>query len=80
MPDLRTRLDEHEIVLPRFFGALLFCDFPLVAEIGFVAYKDYDYVVASFAANVVNPFSRLIEGFGICYVVDYYGYAGVADV
>ena len=63
---LRTRLHKHEVALLGLLLALLSGDFALVVEIGLVAHEDDDDVVATFSADVVDPFLGVLEGFGVC--------------
>jgi hypothetical protein len=65
MTDFCTRLNKHEIVLPCLFFALLCCDFAFVREVSFVADEDYDDIVATFRADIVDPSTGLIKGLGI---------------
>jgi hypothetical protein len=61
MSKLCARLNKHEIVLASLFCALRLCDFTLVCKIGFIADEDDDNVVTTFATDIVDPFSRLLE-------------------
>ena len=65
MPDLCARLDKHQVVLLCFFLALLGGHFALIVQIGLVADEYYDNVVAALAAHVVDPFTGVLEGFGV---------------
>ena len=80
MSDFRTRLDEHQVVLLGFFLSLLCCNFSLVVQICLVAHEDYDYVVASFSSDIIDPFSCLLEGFGVCDMIRPGGFVTYGEV
>ena len=65
MTELRTGLNEHEIIFPGFFLSLLLRDLSLIAQVCFVANEDDNNIIAALAADVVNPFPGLVKGLGV---------------
>lgn len=80
MPQLRTRLDEHQPVLLRLLLALLRRDLPLVVEIRLVTDQRDDDVVPSLITHVVYPFARVLERLCVRDVVYHHRHVRVLDI
>jgi len=63
--DLGARLDKHEVVLAGLLLALLRRHLALLVQVRLVADQNDDDVVAALGAHVVDPFSRVLEGFRV---------------
>ena len=62
---LRTRLDEHEVVLLGLLLTLLCSNLPLVVEIRLVANQHDNHIVASLGSYVVDPLLGVLERLGV---------------
>ena len=62
MANLCAGLDKHQAMLLSLLFTLRGGDFALIVEIGLVTDKDDDYIVATLAADVVDPLKGLLEG------------------
>lgn len=69
MPDLGTRLNEHQVVLLGLLFSLCQCDLSLVVQIRLVSYQHNNDIVSTFASNIINPLPCVLEGFRIYVIV-----------
>ncbi len=77
MSQLRTCLDEHQVVFLGLVFTLLSSDLPFIIQVRLVADKHDDDVVSSFGTHIIYPFLRILEGLSIYHVELVFAVVGV---